>query len=331
MRNMVYFCFNFSETHGATYKGDPCREDIYFMNQHPFFLLLQNCSLLVERGRKTKERKKTIDLVCSPGSRGRANQNSTLSNFFPYCLQISIDVRFLMVLFEVKKRTFDTLTISRTSLDLKMSNFPNQQLWNNSRSENLVMFNLLFGDCLVLQPIARGNFRPRGPRRLFDRLFGLSDHGGLTINAKTTEMFVNANGQAAYTHNSNACISSRDACARARVCVPGNVVQDASPRIKERNRPVKYNFATTGEGGATRVGRLSFSRVNSLFISLLCDTSLVRINQFSLHFFALIEIRGERRRLLPSVRLGRAALPDIFSYYNYYYYYYYYYIIIIIL
>jgi len=41
--------------------------------------------------------------------------------------------------------------------------------------------------------------------------------------------------------------------------------------------------------------------------------SLVRINQFSLHFFALIKIRGRKRRLLPSVQLGRAALPDIFS------------------
>lgn len=112
----------------------------------------------------------------------------------------------------------------------------------------------------------------------------------------------------AYTHNfSNACISSRDAYA------PENVVQDASPRIKERNRPVKYNLATAGKGGAIREDRLSFvSRGEfAVIYFLLCDMSLVRINQVSLHFFALIEIRGKTRRLLPSC--DSDATPNTFS------------------
>lgn len=61
---------------------------------------------------------------------------------------------------------------------------------------------------------------------------------------------------------------------RAYVC-RGDViplVQDASLRIKERNRPVKYNFATTDEGGATREGRLGFSRGEfAVIYFLLCD------------------------------------------------------------
>jgi len=42
-----------------------------------------------------------------------------------------------------------------------------------------------------------------------------------------------------------------------RAYVSGDVVQDASPRIKEWNKSVRYNFTTTGEGGATREDRLS--------------------------------------------------------------------------
>lgn len=96
-----------------------------------------------------------------------------------------------------------------------------------------------------------------------------------------------------------------------RAYVPENV-QDTSPRIKERNRPVKYNFATTGKGGAFREGRLCFSRGEfAVIYFLLCDMSLVRINQVSLHFFALIEIRGKTRRLLPSC--DSDATPNTFS------------------
>lgn len=94
---------------------------------------------------------------------------------------------------------------------------------------------------------------------------------------------------------------------------PGNVVPDASPRIKERNRPVKYNFVTTGGDGATRgggEGRLGFSRgVFAVIYFLLCDMPLVRINQFSLHFFALIKIRGQNASALAfrATRTRRAA------------------------
>lgn len=119
------------------------------------------------------------------------------------------------------------------------------------------MFNLLFDDCLNHHAGKNFDLVDRG-----DRLFGLSDHGGLAIDAKTTETFVLTRTHRTHKVRRTRTIGTRafplETHVRAYMCRE-NVIQDASPRIKERNRPVKYNFAT-GEGGATREGRLSFSR-----------------------------------------------------------------------
>jgi len=67
---------NISLTHNRAIKYT-----LYFMKQHPFLSLLQNCLLFVARERK-REKKKKDDLVCFPSSRGRANRNCTYANLF---------------------------------------------------------------------------------------------------------------------------------------------------------------------------------------------------------------------------------------------------------